>query len=62
LGYSFVPRETTRKGGLDQLPAHCEIGVTFGQCPYGVKMVRQHHDGIDRKWMAPVRLTKRRAQ
>jgi hypothetical protein len=27
-----------------------------------VKVIRQHHDGIDREWMALVRLTKRRAQ
>ncbi|WP_369725249.1 hypothetical protein AB8Z38_11900 [Bradyrhizobium sp. LLZ17] len=50
------------KVGLDQLAAHCKIGVTFGQRPYGVKMIRQHHDGIDREWMELARLTKRRAQ
>ena len=62
LGYPFVSRQTARKGGLDQLPAHCKIGVTFGQRPYGVKVIRQDHDGIDREWMALVRLAKRRAQ
>jgi hypothetical protein len=61
-GYSFVSRQAARKGGLDQLPAHGKIGITFGQRPYGVKVIRQHHDGIDREGMAPVRLTKRRAQ
>lgn len=62
MGYSFVSREPARKGGFDQLPAHCKIRVTFGQRPYGVKVIGQHHDGIDREWMALARLTKRRAQ
>jgi hypothetical protein len=62
FGYPFVSRQTARKGGLDQLPAYCKIGVAFGQRPYGVKVIRQYHDGIDREWMALVRLTKRRAQ
>jgi len=62
LGYPLVSRQTTREGGLDQLPAHRKIGVTLGQAPYGVEMIRQHHDSIDRERMAPVRLAKRSAQ
>lgn len=29
LGYPLIARQTARKGGFDQLPAHCKIGITF---------------------------------
>jgi hypothetical protein len=61
-GYPFVSRQATRKGGLDQLPTHRKIGVTFRQRPYGMKVIGRHHDGVDREWMALACLTKRRAQ
>jgi hypothetical protein len=61
-GYPLVARQIAREGGFDQVPAHCRIGITFWQRPHRVKVIRQHHDGIDREWMASVRFTKRRAQ
>jgi hypothetical protein len=44
-----------RKGELDQPPARSKNGVAFGQRPYGVGLIKQHHDDIDREWMARVR-------
>lgn len=29
LGYPLIARQTARKGGFDQLPAHRKIGITF---------------------------------
>jgi hypothetical protein len=32
---------------LNYVPTQAELGVMFGQCPNGVKMVRQQHPGIN---------------
>src|SRR6056297_2413641 len=43
-------RKTTRKPGLDQPPPRREIGITRGQCPNRMNVVRQHDPRIDVKW------------
>src|SRR5215208_5195842 len=41
--------EPMREMRLDSLPAAREIRITGRQCPDGMQMVRQDHNGIDRE-------------
>jgi hypothetical protein len=35
--------------GLDQPPSHREIGIAWRQLPYGMQVIRQNHERIDRE-------------
>src|SRR5258707_14248970 len=58
----FHRLKSTRKARFKHPPGEREIGSSVGQGPDGVKMVRQHDDGLDGKWMPAARVAERRAE
>jgi hypothetical protein len=51
-----------RATGIYETPATNMVIVPLRQCSHGMKMVRQYHDGIDRKWSPRKRLPENRSQ
>src|SRR5262245_62387371 len=62
LAQLLDPRDGFRELDLDQSPARRKVGVTLGQGPDGVEMIRQHDESVDMKWMTLACAARRFAQ
>lgn len=58
----FTGRHGTREACLDGLPTGGEVRIARRQRPETMQMIRQHDDGVDRKWFVAAHGGESRAQ